>query len=209
MTEDLPADGTQIPIQIFWHRKNSKITAGNSSLWGQLSTAETFYNGSKIGVNKVQAAQLPSQHYNYTALMIQLYCRVRSHMTPPVTRCCHSRQMSKTRNGPCVMSGKCREEWINAALAVTQTWRSGKPITTWMSSQRSRPETRLACWREQSMLDKSRQLAGETSHYAGGVRHCVAYNRANKRLCCLLQPVGYFLFCGAFVMDNCSPHMIS
>lgn len=128
-----------------------------------------FYNSHWAKVDGVQVPKLRSQRYNYIALMIQLHYKAESHMTPPVTWCRHSGQMSITEMTVCHAYRECEEEYVNSALAMTQIWGSRQPMATWMSLYISCPLcvsiTQFTCCQEQSMTDKGRRLTGETSHY--------------------------------------------
>lgn len=69
-----------------------------------------FTIAAKAEVDRVQVAELLSQHYNYNAPMIQLYSnKAGSHMTPPVTWCRHSKANVNNRND-CVSFISCTRE---------------------------------------------------------------------------------------------------
>lgn len=59
------------------------------------------------------------------------------------------------------------------------------------------------------MPDKGRRLTGETSHYEEEFGTVSLTMGQTKGSVVSSSRLVVFFFCGAFVMDNCPPHMIS
>lgn len=186
------------------------------SLCGHLSTAERLYNSCRgPEVNGVQVAELLSQHYNYIAPMIQLHYEVtwrpRSHDAVTLGKCQRQKRACVTQAAS-VRRSELTLRWPWLRPGGQDSW-----WPTWMSLYMSRPlrasQPLFACCGEQSMPDKGRQLARETSHYEEEFG-TVSLTMGQTKGSVVLSPVGgviisFFFFCGAFVMDNCPPHMIS
>lgn len=128
-----------------------------------------FTIAAKAKVDRVQVAELLSQHYNYKAPMIQLYGNKARESHDAPGHMMSSLQANVNNRNDCVSFISCarknkltlRWPWLKSGGDNSQS--QPEWAFRWAADYDS--QTQFTCWGEQSVPDKGRQCSRETSYY--------------------------------------------
>lgn len=174
-----------------------------------------FTIAAKAKVDRVQVAELLSQHYNYNAPMIQLYGNKARESHDAPGHMMSSLQANVNNRNDCVSFISCarknkltlRWPWLKSGGDNSQS--QPEWAFRWAADYDSHKlgllveENKVCLIKADSALEKQAIMRRSS---------VLCHWQCSKQKAPLSSPAGGFFsfyFCGAFVMDNCPHHMIS